>query len=213
MRRVGVLGSGEVGRTLAAGFKSHGYEARIGSRDPAKLAEFAERSGIVAGTFAAVAAWAEILVLAVHGTAAEEVLRTVGAPAYTGKVVIDTTNPISDEAPVDGVLTVFTGPNDSLLERLQKAFPGARLVKAFNSVGSARMVDPALAGGRPTMFYCGNDEDAKGVVFTILEQFGWEPADMGSAVAARAIEPLAVLWCIPGFRLDSWGHAFKVIWS
>lgn len=213
MRRIGVLGSGEVGQTLAAGFKNHGYEVMIGSRTPDKLAEFSRASGVAAGTFAEVGAWGEMLVLAVHGTAAEDVLRAVGAAGFTGKVVIDTTNPIADAPPEDGVIRVFTGPNDSLLERLQKAFPGARLVKAFNSVGASRMVDPQLAGGRPTMFYCGNDLDAKGVVFTVLEQFGWEPADMGTAVAARAIEPLAVLWCIPGFRLDSWGHAFKVIWS
>lgn len=212
-QRVGILGSGEVGQTLAAGFKAHGYEARIGSRTPAKLAEFSASSGIAAGTFAEVAGWGELLVLAVHGSAAEEVLRTVGAPALGSKVVIDTTNPITDAPPVDGVLRMFTGPNESLLERLQNAFPQARFVKAFNSVGSARMVDPALTQGRPTMFYCGDDDAAKAAVFAVLEQFGWEPADMGTAVAARAIEPLAQLWCIPGFRQDSWTHAFKVLWS
>ena len=213
MRRIGVLGSGAVGQTLAAGFKTHGYDVKIGSRSPAKLAEFARTSGIPAGTFEEVAAWGDTLVLAVHGTAALEVLHGVGAPSLAGKVVIDTTNPISAEPPVDGVLRYFTGPNDSLLERLQTAHPEARLVKAFNSVGSARMVNPALKGGRPTMFYCGNDDAAKAEVFQVLEQFGWEPADMGTAVGARAIEPLAQLWCIPGFRQNSWTHAFKVIWS
>jgi predicted dinucleotide-binding enzyme len=97
------------------------------------------------------------------------------------------------------------------MERLQRAFPEAKFVKAFNSVGSDLMVDPSFNGTRPTMFYCGNDSDAKAAVAEILRQFGWDPADMGLAVAARAIEPLAVLWCIPGFREDRWDHAFHLL--
>ena len=213
MDRIGILGSGAVGRTLAAGFRKHGHEVRIGSRDPAKLAKFSAESGISAGTFAEVAAFGQLLVLAVHGGGAREALDLAGARNVDGKIVIDTTNPISDAPPVDGVLSYFTGPNESLLEQLQKAFPAAKLVKAFNSVGSARMVDPAFEGGKPTMFYCGNDEGARTEVARILERFGWEPADMGTAVAARAIEPLAILWCIPGFRQNAWTHAFKVLWS
>jgi 8-hydroxy-5-deazaflavin:NADPH oxidoreductase len=152
-------------------------------------------------------------VLAVHGSAAEDALRTAVAANLQGKIVIDTSNPISDAPPVDGVIQYFTGPNDSLHERLQHAFPEVRLVKAFNSVGSARMVDPAFKDGRPTMFFCGNDADAKAWVAKLLDAFGWEAADMGSAVAARAIEPLAQLWCIPGFRQNHWTHAFHVLWS
>lgn len=212
-KKIGIIGSAVVGQTLARGFKQHGYDVRIASRKPAKLAEFSSASGIPAGTFADVAAWCDVAVLAVHGAAAEDALRGAGASNLQGKIVVDTTNPISDAPPVDGVIQYFTGPNDSLLERLQHAFPDVRLVKAFNSVGSARMVDPAFAGGRPTMFYCGNDADAKAWVATVLEAFGWEPADMGSAVGARAIEPLAQLWCIPGFRRNHWTHAFHVLWS
>jgi predicted dinucleotide-binding enzyme len=129
----------------------------------------------------------------------------------TGKIVIDTTNPIAEAPPVDGVLQYFTGPNESLMERLQQAAPGARFVKAFNSVGNAFMVNPTLAGGPPTMFYCGNDSDAKVVVAELLTRFGWEPADMGTAAGARAIEPLCQLWCIPGLRGGSWTHAFKLL--
>ena len=213
MQKVGILGSAIVGQTLGQGFKSHGYEVRIGSRTPAKLAAFTTSSGIPAGTFAEVAGWAELLVLSVHGSAAEAVLGLAGAANLEQKVVIDTTNPIADAPPVDGVIQFFTGPNSSLLERLQAAYPRARLVKAFNSVGSARMVNPTFAGGRPTMFYCGNDPAAKAVVATILEAFGWEATDMGSAVAARAIEPLCQLWCIPGFRQNHWTHAFRILWS
>jgi predicted dinucleotide-binding enzyme len=213
MKRVGVLGSGEVGQTLAAGFQKHGYEARIGSRTPAKLAEFSRSSGIGTGTFAEVAGWGELLVLAVHGAAAESVAALAGADNLKGKVVIDTTNPIAEAPPVDGVLAFFTGPNDSLLERLQAAQPGARFVKAFNSVGSARMVDPGFSAGKPTMFFCGDDAAARAAVAGILEQFGWEPLDLGKAIAARAIEPLCILWCIPGFLQDRWTHAFKVLWE
>ena len=213
MEKIGIIGSAIVGQTLARGFKRHGYDVRIASRTPAKLGEFSSSSGIAAGTPADVAAWSDVAVLAVHGTGAEDALRTAGVANLQGKIVIDTSNPITDGPPVDGVIPYFTGPNDSLLERLQRAFPDVRLVKAFNSVGSARMVDPAFKQGRPTMFYCGNDADAKAWVAKLLETFGWEPADMGTAVAARAIEPLAQLWCIPGFRQNHWTHAFHVLWS
>ena len=212
MRTIGILGSAAVGQTLARGFKAHGYDVRIGSRTPEKLAEFSAASGIPAATFAEVAAWGELLVLAVRGSVAEDALRLAGADHLAGKVVIDTTNPISDAPPVDGVLQLFTGPNSSLLEQLQAAFPRTRLVKSFSCVGNARMVNPAFERGRPTMFYCGNDAEAKTAVAAILDQFGWEPADMGTAVAARAIEPLCQLWCIPGFRQNHWTHAFALFW-
>lgn len=213
MQKIGVLGSAVVGQTLALGFKTHGYEVRIASRTPSKLEEFSSSSGIDAGTFADVAAWGDGIVLAVHGSAAENALQIAGPKNLDGKIVIDTTNPIADEAPVDGVLRFFTGPNESLMERLQTAFPSARFVKAFNSVGSARMVNPQFKSGRPTMFYCGNEDAAKDTVAKLLEQFGWEPADMGSAVAAGPIESLCRLWCISGFRDNSWTHAFHVLWD
>jgi 8-hydroxy-5-deazaflavin:NADPH oxidoreductase len=214
MQKIGVIGSAVVGQTLAQGFKQHGYDVRIGSRTPAKLADFSSSSGIPAATFADAAAWADAVVLAVHGAAAQDAVRAAGGEAnLRGKIVIDTTNPIADAPPVDGVLQYFTGPNSSLLEQLQAAFPAVRFVKAFNSVGSARMVNPQFSGGRPTMFYCGNDAEAKTFVARVLDQFGWEAADMGGAIAARAIEPLAQLWCIPGFKQNRWTHAFKVLWS
>jgi len=212
MQRVGVIGSAEVGQALAEGFKKYGYPVRIGSRTPAKLADFSRKAGIEAGSLEEVAAWGEILVLAVKGTIAEGLVNRLGSN-IDGKVIIDTTNPIAEAPPTDGVLSFFTGPNDSLLERLQGPHPSARFVKAWNSVGSARMVDPVFSDGRPTMFLCGNDAAARKTVAAILDQFGWEPADMGAAVAARAIEPLAILWCIPGFRENKWSHAFKVLWK
>jgi predicted dinucleotide-binding enzyme len=211
MAKFGVLGSGEVGQELAKGLRDIGHEVRIGSRDPKKLTAYSAETKIPNGTFAEVAKWGDALVLAVLGSAAEDVLRQVGVEHLAGKLVIDTTNPTTAAPPQDGVLECFTGPNESLMERLQKAAPRARFVKAFNSVGSDLMVNPKFEGGKPTMFYCGDDPAARAETARILEQFGWEGADMGTAVAARAIEPLAVLWCIPGFREDRWTHAFKLL--
>ena len=203
MSRYGILGSGEVGQALAAGLRKVGHEVRIGTRDPAK------HPGT--SSFEEVARWAEALVLAIPGPAAEAVLREIDAEHLRGKLVIDPTNPIGNEPPEDGVLRSTTGPNSSLMERLQSLVPEARFVKAFNSVGSDLMVDPKLEGGPPTMFICGNDADAKATVSRLLQQFGWEPADMGTAKSARAIEPLAQLWCIPGFLHDEWRHAFRLL--
>ena len=184
---------------------------RIGSRSPEKLAGFTATSGIPSATFHDVAAWAEGLVLCVLGRGAEGALNTAGRQNLAGKLVIDTTNPIDGAPPEDGVIRVFTGPNESLMEQLQASFPEAHFVKAFNSVGSVLMVNPKLRGGKPTMFYCGNDAGSKAIVARVLEQFGWEGADMGTAKAARAIEPLCQLWCIPGFLEGDWMHAFKLL--
>jgi hypothetical protein len=211
MAKFGVLGSGEVGRTLAKGLRDLGHDVRIGSRDPTKLADYTAETKIPAGTFAEVAKWAEALVLSVKGTGAEDAIRQAGLENLSGKLIVDTTNPIADQPPQEGVLKYFTGPDESLMERLQKVAPRARFVKAFNSVGSGSMIKPNYAAGKPTMFYCGDDVAARAEVGRILEQLGWESADMGTSVAARAIEPLAILWCIPGFRENRWNHAFKLL--
>lgn len=212
MQRVGVIGSGDVGKVLAAGLQQHGYEVRIGSRSADKVAAFAAGAGLGAGTFAEVAAWADTLVLAVKGTAALETLQMIGAAALAGKVVIDATNPIAAEPPDDGVLRFFTGPNESLMERLQQAFPAARFVKAFSCLGNAVMVHPTFAGGgRSTMFICGNDAAAKAEVTQLCTQFGHDTWDMGTEAAARAIEPLCILWCLPGFRENDWYHALAML--
>ena len=150
-------------------------------------------------------------VLAVKGTVVADAIRAAGAANLAGKVVIDATNPIADAPPVTGVLRFYTNVEESLLERLQREFTQIRFVKAFNSVGAACMVNPQFAGGKPTMFICGNDEAAKQVVTRILDQFGWETADMGKVEAARAIEPLCMLWCIPGILNNDWVHAFKLL--
>jgi predicted dinucleotide-binding enzyme len=209
---VGILGSGDVAKALANGFLKHGHDTMLGTRSPAKLAEWKAKNpkGRV-GSFAEAAKFGEVIVLAVKGTVAADALRAAGAANLGGKTVIDAVNPIADAPPVNGVLKFFTNLDESLMERLQREFPNARFVKAFNSVGNACMVNPQFAGGKPTMFICGNDDGAKKVVSGILDQFGWETADMGKAEAARAIEPLCMLWCIRGFLRNEWMHAFKLL--
>ena len=210
--KVGIFGSGNVGMALASGFVKHGHNVMIGSREPGKLAEWSSQNpGVLTGTPKEAAQFAELGVLAVKGIAAAEMLRLAGEANLSHKIVIDATNPLADEPPVSGVLKFFTKLDESLMELLQKEFVQIRFVKAFNSVGSALMVNPQFPGGKPTMFICGNDSSAKQVVSEILDQFGWETENMGQVEAARAIEPLCMLWCIPGFLRNQWGHAFKLL--
>ena len=210
--KVGILGSGDVAKALAIGFLKHGHDVLMGTRSPAKLADWAKQNpkGRI-GSFAEAAKFADLAVLAVKGTVAADALRAAGAANLAGKSVIDATNPISDLPPVNGVLRFFTNLDESLMERLQREFENLHFVKAFNSVGSASMVNPQFKGGKPSMFICGNDDAAKTVVTGVLDQFGWETVDMGKAEAARAIEPLCMLWCIPGFLRNDWVHAFKLL--
>jgi len=210
--KIGVLGSGVVGQVLADGLLKHGHEVMRGSRDPSKLKAWKAAAGprAQAGTFAEAAGFGSMVVLAVKGTAAVAAVEACGG-TLAGKPILDATNPIAEAPPVNGVLQFFTGPGESLLEQLQARVPAARFVKAFSCVGNALMVDPKLPGGPPTMFICGNDEGAKRQAATLIEQLGWEVEDLGAAEAARAIEPLCMLWCIPGFRQNRWNHAFKLL--
>jgi hypothetical protein len=210
--KIGIIGSGDVARTLGGGFLKHGHDVMLGTREAAKLADWVDENPKGrAGSFADAAKHAELVVLAVKGAVASDALRAAGPANLAGKIVIDATNPIADAPPVNGVLKFFTDLNASAMEKLQGEFANVRFVKAFNSVGAACMVNPQFAGGKPTMFICGNDDAAKKVVSGILDQFGWETADMGKVEAARAIEPLCMLWCIPGFANNDWVHAFKLL--
>jgi len=213
VKKIAVLGSGVVGQVLADGFLAHGYEVMRGTRDPGKLAAWKIKAGgkAAVGTSAEAARYGQTIVLAVKGTAAEAVLDQCGAEALAGKTVIDTTNPIADKPPVHGVLSFFTSLDESLMERLQRRVPAARFVKAFSCAGNALMVNPKMKGGPPTMFICGDHAGAKAEVKAILDQFGWETEDLGAVEAARAIEPLCILWCIPGFLSKRWTHALKLI--
>jgi predicted dinucleotide-binding enzyme len=211
--KVGIIGSGVVGQTLAEGFVKHGHQVQIGTRNPAKLKDWsAKNPGVTVKSFAEVAAFGDVVVLAVGGEVAQQALELIGSDALDGKTVIDACNPIGGGPPVNGVLPFFTPQNESLMEQLQKGYPFAHFVKAFNSVGSGQMVNPEFAGGRPTMFICGNDKDAKTTVARILDQFGWDTEDMGAIEAARPIEALCMLWCIPGIGKNDWSpHAFKLL--
>jgi hypothetical protein len=210
--KIGILGSGDVAKSLGAGLRRKGHDVMLGTSSPAKLADWVTSSaGVRSGSFAEVATFGELAILAVKGSAAAAAIKAAGPQALAGKPVIDATNPIADKPPVNGVLQFFTGPNESLLETLQREFPAVHFVKAFNSVGHAHMIDPKFAGGPPTMFIAGNDDAAKATVAGLVREAGWESADMGRAEAARAIEPLCMLWCIPGLLRNEWAHAFKLV--
>jgi 8-hydroxy-5-deazaflavin:NADPH oxidoreductase len=213
MKKIGILGSGIVGQTLASGFLKFGYEVMIGTGDVKKLAEWKAKAGQKAGVgnFSDAARFGDLVILAVKGTAALEVINSSGSSNLKGKTVIDATNPIADAAPENGVIRFFTSLDESLMEKLQKTYPEIHFVKAFNSVGNAFMVNPQFPGGKPTMFICGDKDASKKEVAAILEEFGWEVEDMGKAEGARAIEPLCMLWCIPGMLRNQWTHAFKLL--
>jgi len=212
--KIGILGSGSVGQTLAAGLLKQGHQVMLGSRTPEKPEVqhgLQGNPGGSVGTFEQAARFGELLVLSTHGSAAENAISLAGPQNFSGKTVIDTTNPIAAAPPVGGILAFTTGPNESLGERIQSVLPQAHVVKAFNSVGAGRMVNPTYKQGPPTMFICGDDAAAKQTVCGIIQQFGWEPYDCGGIIAARALEPLCILWCLRGFQHNQWDHAFKLL--
>jgi 8-hydroxy-5-deazaflavin:NADPH oxidoreductase len=213
-RRIGVLGTGEVGRRLAAGFSSCGHEVMIGSRDPGKpeLREWVAGDGarIRAGTFAETAAYGELLVLAVLGDAAEEVIDTAGRDGFAGKVVIDAMNPLDFSGGFPPKLSI-TG-EDSLGERVQRALADAKVVKAFNIIGNPYFVDPSFSEGKPTMLIAGDDKAAKSTVADILADFGWpDPVDIGGIEGARELEAICIAWVKIGGARGAWDHGFKLL--
>ena len=209
--RVGVLGTGDVGKALARGFVSRGHEVKVGSRDPGKAQAVAAEVGEAAsgGSFADAASFAELAALATLWAGTEEALRMAGPENLAGKVVIDATNPLNffPDRPPERAL----GHTDSGGEQVQRWLPGARVVKAFNIVGNAHMVDPDFPGGPPDMFICGNDDDAKRTVTQILDDFGWPAIDIGGIEGARLLEPMCILWVGYGVRSGTWNHAFKLL--
>lgn len=212
--KIGIIGSGIVGRVLGKAFLSEGHKVMLGTRNISKeeVTKWkTENAEAQIGSFQETAQFGEIIVVAVSGLAAEDAINLAGKEHFLDKIVIDTTNPIAAVPPDNGVLKYFTTLEESLMERIQKIIPDAKVVKAFNSVGNAFMYQPHFPGGKPTMFICGNDEHAKKTVTDILTSFGWETEDMGKVEAARAIEPLCILWCIPGFIRNQWMHAFKLL--
>jgi len=207
--KIGVIGSGSVGQVLAKGLKAAGHDVRVGSRSGDKLASFAAETGMAEGKNTDVIAFADVVVLAIKGDVAEAFAREHAA-ALAGKVVLDTTNPIGGP-PKDGVVQYFTAGGESLIERVQRAAPKARVVKWMNSVGAPLMVKPQLKGGTPAMFICGNDDDAKKTAATLSAELGWHAEDVGGAGIGHAVEALCQLWCAPGFLRNDWAHAFAML--
>jgi len=211
--KIGVIGSGIVGRTLASGFIGAGHDVKIGSREPEsdELTAWKDKSGARAstGSFADAARFGELIVISTLGSGTEHAISLAGKHNFKGKVVIDTTNPL--EFPEDRMPRLFVGWNDSLGERVQRWLPDARLVKAFNIVGNTYMVKPQFPGGPPTMFFCGNDAGAKQTVARLLSDFGWESVDIGGIDGARELESLCILWVRYAIQMKTRDHAFKML--
>lgn len=212
--RVGVLGTGEVGRRLAAGFRGRGHQVTIGSRDPEKpeLREWqaGEGAAIEAGSFAEAAAHGELVVLAVHGDAAADVIADAGPENFAGKVVIDTMNPLDFSGGFPPKLSI--SGEDSLGERVQRALPDARVVKAFNIIGNPYFVDPSFSEFQPTMLIAGDDAEAKRTVTDLLADFGWsDTVDIGGIEGSRELEAICIAWVKIGGARGAWDHGFKLL--
>ena len=207
---IGILGSGDVAKALAAGFLKRGDAVMLGTREPEKLADWKAAAGAKAsvGSTARTAEFGELIVLATHGLATLEVIEAAGEGAFADKIVIDATNPIRQGA--DGPYLAI-GLDDSLGERIQNEIRRAHVVKAFNTVGCAEMVDPKFAGGPPTMFIAGENDAAKAQVTAILTDFGWTTADLGGIHASRYLEPMCFAWLSYGIKTGTWHHAFKLL--
>ncbi|MGI0054965.1 MAG: NADPH-dependent F420 reductase [Thermoplasmata archaeon] len=210
--RIGILGSGDVAKSLAKGFIARKDGVRLGTRTGAKPEvdawTAAERLPIRQGSFHEVSAWAEAVVLATRGMANEETLRSAGPPNFQGKVVIDATNPLifTENAPPG----LGIGLNNSAGETVQRLLPKARVVKAFNTIGHLHMVRPNFPSP-PTMFICGNDASAKEWVEQLLRDFGWSSIiDIGGIEGSRLLEPLCALWVTAGIRRSNWNIAFRL---
>jgi 8-hydroxy-5-deazaflavin:NADPH oxidoreductase len=210
--KVGILGSGDVGKSFARAFSALGQEVKIGSRSPAKLADFVAQAGehVSAGTFKETARFGDLLVMATLGTATEEAIKMADASNFKGKVVIDATNPLDFST---GKPQLSIGHTDSLGERVQRWLPQAKVVKAFNTAGNQLFFKPQLPGGPPDMFLCGNDADAKKLVSQICREFGWGVIDIGGIEGSRYLEPMCLTWVLHGILSGKWMHAFKMLHS
>jgi 8-hydroxy-5-deazaflavin:NADPH oxidoreductase len=207
--KIGVLGTGDVGKTLGKAFVALGHDVKMGSREPKKAEAWAKehKPKASAGTFADAAKHGEIVVIATLGAAIESALELAGPDSFAGKLVIDTTNPLDFSS---GGPRLAYGFNDSAGERVQKQLPKAKVVKAFNTVGSPHMYKPSFKE-KPDMFICGNDDGAKKTMGELLQQFGWGVVDIGGIEGSRYLEPMCLIWVLHGMRAKTWDHAFKLV--
>jgi len=213
--KIGVLGTGEVGRALGTGFVSSGHDVRMGSRDASneKAAEWVAHNGsrASAGTFQDAVRFGDVIVLATLWSGTENAIRLAGPDGFAGKVVIDATNPLAFVEPGKPPVLAI-GHTTSAGEQVQKWLPKAKVVKAFNTVSNVHMVRPNFPGGPPDMFICGDDEPAKQVVADLCRELGWPTIDLGGIEISRYLEPLAMAWVAYLFRNDfSVDHAFKLL--
>ena len=209
--KIGILGSGVVGKSFARAFAALGNDVKIGSRTPEKLADFVAEAGVrvTASTFKETARFGDVVVIATLGTGTEDACKLADPASFARKVVIDATNPL-DYSP-GGPPKLAIGHTDSLGERVQRWMPDARVVKAFNTVGNNLFFKPKLPGGPPDMFICGNDADAKKTVAQICKDFGWGVIDVGGIEGSRYLEPMCMVWVIHGVLSGNWTHAFKML--
>ena len=211
--KVGIFGTGDVGRALGRAFVTLGHDVKMGAREAgnAKAASWAKENGpkASAGTFAEVAEFCELAVLATLGSANKEVLKAAGPERLAGKIVIDATNPLDTSKGMPPGLAI--SGNDSGGEEVQRTVPKSHVVKAFNIVGNAHMFRPEFPGGPPDMFFCGNDEGAKKRVGALLTDFGHNPVDIGGIEGSRYLEAMCIVWVLYAVKQGGWNHAFKML--
>ncbi|MFZ5515885.1 MAG: NADPH-dependent F420 reductase [Candidatus Zhuqueibacterota bacterium] len=211
--KIGILGTGDVGKVLGKGLIELGHQVKIGSRDPKKVQDWVQSNGknASAGAFAEAAEFGELIVLAVAWSGCKNAISQAQLNNFAGKVVLDATNPLVFEAQ-GAPPRLALGHTDSGGEQVQRWLPGAHVVKAFNSVGNLHMVKPDFSDGPPDMFICGNDDSAKKTVRELSQSLGWSVIDLGDITSSRLLEPLAMIWIVHLFRNNfNPNHAFKLL--
>jgi predicted dinucleotide-binding enzyme len=211
--KIGILGTGDVGKALGKGFLALGHEVKLGARDATneKAAAWVKENGgkASAGTFTDAAAFGELVVLATLGAGNKAALEQARPDNLKGKILIDATNPLDFSRGFPPTLAL--SGNDSGGEQVQRLAPGAKVVKAFNIVGNAHMFRPSFAGGPPDMFICGNDDAAKKQVTELLKEFGWNTTDIGRIEGSRYLEAMCMVWVMYAASTNQWNHAFKML--
>ncbi len=210
--KIGIIGSGVVGQQLGLGFIRLGHEVRIGTRETSKLSDWQKEAGEkgTAGSFSETAKFGEIIVLATSWEGTDSAIALAGKENLSNKILIDVTNPLDFSGGVPPKLK--SAPGGSGGEKIQETLPGAKVVKAFNTISAYIMCNPKREEGMPDLFIAGNDEDAKNKVSSFAKDWGWNSIiDMGDISKAFLLEAFAQLWIEYGFKYNNWTHAFKLL--
>ena len=207
--RIAIIGAGNVGGTLGAGWASRGHEIFFGARDTAdpKLEELLARmrGNVHATTVHGAAAAADVVALTVPWSAARDALRSAGD--LGGKILLDCTNPLKPD--LSGLTVGHTASGG---EQVAAWAPGARVVKIFNTTGFPNMANPEYREGRSMMLYCGDDTQAKQVAAQLAAELGFEPYDVGPLTEARLLEPFALVWIhLAVLQKMGTGFAFRLM--